>query len=100
MESLKENTALYKSLAMTFMLMMLLAAEIVPSLNVFLELHPLPSDEFKMQLLGLLVFDVVSTYFYSKTLRRIFAVKPSKKIRAGNNTRQPTNIELSQKKEQ
>ena len=100
MESLRENTALYQSLSLTFCLMMVLASEMVPSLNTFLELHPLPSDEFKVQLLGLLVFDLVSTYFYSKTLRRIFAVKPSKKIRSGNTTRQPTSGEISQKKMQ
>jgi hypothetical protein len=58
--------------------MLLLASEIMPSLNKFLELHELPSEEFKLQLLGLLLFDVASTYLYAHALKRIFALKPKK----------------------
>lgn len=77
MESLTENRALYKCLLYTMGLMLILASEMLPPLNEFLELHPLPSEEFKLLLLALLLFDVASTYFYAKLLRKIFANKPS-----------------------
>lgn len=76
MEDLTENRALYKSLLYTFLLMLTLASEAVPFLNTFLELHALPSGEFKMQLIALLLFDVASTFYYSKMLKRIFAITP------------------------
>jgi len=79
MQSLRENTALYKSLFASFAFMLLLASETMPAINKFLELHALPSDLFKVQLLGLLLFDVASTYVYAHALKAIFAIKPKKK---------------------
>lgn len=78
MESLSENSGLYKSLVFTFGLMMLLASELIPEMNSFLELQPLPSEEFRQELIFLLLADVAITWVYAKVIRRVFAVKPSK----------------------
>lgn len=90
MGSLSENVGLYKSLVFTFGLMMLLASESIPSLNTFLELHPLPSPEFRSELIGLLLIDVGISYVYAKLIRRIFANNPTaEQIRAcGGQTQQ------------
>lgn len=77
MEGLTENSALYKSLMATFGLMVLLASELMPSLNAFLELHPLPDDSFRNDLILMLVLDVVVTWAYSNLLRKVFAIKPT-----------------------
>jgi Na+-transporting methylmalonyl-CoA/oxaloacetate decarboxylase gamma subunit len=108
MEGLTENTALFKSLAFTFGLMLLLASELVPALNSFLELHELPSPEFRQELILLLLLDVAVTWIYSKFLRRIFAIKPTaEQIKAAGTvvvTRQQATtaaaIELALKKHQ
>ena len=94
MEDLSENKALYKSLLYTFLLMLTLASEAVPFLNTFLELHALPSGEFKMQLIALLVFDVASTFYYSKMLKKLFAVTPKHSKKLATTTAAPA-VELS-----
>ena len=77
MESITENTGLFKALVCTFGLMMLLASEMMPALNTYLELHELPSPEFRQELILLLLLDVSLTWFYSKFLRRVFALTPT-----------------------
>jgi hypothetical protein len=74
---LRENKFLYKSLLYTFGLMFLLASELLPFLNTFLELHELPTFQFKCELIALMLFDVAATMVYSKTLRNFFAIKPN-----------------------
>lgn len=101
MEDLTENKALYKSLLYTFLLMLTLASEAVPFLNTFLELHALPSGEFKMQLIALLLFDAASTFYYSKMLKRLFAITPKQK-KISTTIAGPSAVEMSaqQKKTQ
>lgn len=76
MESLTENVQLLKTLLITYGGMLLLASEMMPPFNEFMELHALPSAEFRSTLMGLMLFDLVGTLAYTKLLRWVFAIKP------------------------
>jgi len=77
MESLRENSALFKSLLGMFALMLTCACEIASPLNELLELAPLPSVEFRAELVGLMVLDLIGTLVYSRLVRWMFARLPS-----------------------
>jgi cation-transporting ATPase 13A1 len=76
MQGLTQNSGLFKALLASFALMIVLSTEMVPELNTYLELHALPGGDFKAQLTGLLLFDVVASYLYAHGLQKYFAIKP------------------------
>jgi cation-transporting ATPase 13A1 len=78
MQSLQENSGLYKAIVATMGLMLLLASEMIPELNEALQLHPLPSAEFRMELMGLIILDLVIVLGYTRFLKRVFRYKAQK----------------------
>jgi cation-transporting ATPase 13A1 len=80
MQSLTEHRQLYKVLLYTLVGTAVLALELFQPLNDFFEMHAMPSEEFRIQLIGLLVFDVVGTFIYARVLRHVFAIRPKRKV--------------------
>jgi len=76
MQSLTENKWLYRALCFTVFMMLLMASGIWPELNEVMQLVDMPNPEMRVQLMGLLIFDLLSTITYSALLRRIFAITP------------------------
>jgi len=62
-------------------MMLLMASGIWAELNETMQLVEMPNQEMRVQLMGLLIFDLLSTVMYSALLRRIFAIKPVNKAK-------------------
>jgi hypothetical protein len=75
MENLKENRTLYTGLKIAAVSIIFLALEISPELNEFLQLHPLPSPEFRVQLVSLIVGDYLATVGVTKLIKAVFKQK-------------------------
>ena len=78
MISLRENTALYRSLMALYALMITCATGMFPALNEMIELVPFPTADMHMQIVGLLIFDLASTVIYSYILKKVFAINPKR----------------------
>lgn len=72
MTGLRENAPLFKSLVCTDLLIFALALNSFPPLNDMLQIAPLPSEDFRQQLVTLLVVDLIGSYAWSKGIQRLF----------------------------
>lgn len=78
MEGLRENVWLWRVLLVNVAVVLLLASGVLPELNEWMQLVPMPSSEMHGQLMALVLFDLCSTVAYANLLKRIFAIKPPK----------------------
>jgi manganese-transporting P-type ATPase len=79
MTSLMKNKPLFRSLILTDVLMMFCALEISPDLNASLELVPLPSEEFRYDLVMIMVLDSLVAIGWAKLMRRLFTIRDGKR---------------------
>jgi manganese-transporting P-type ATPase len=86
MQSLNDNTPLKKALAITWIGCCVCAAEIYTPLNDWLELHALPEQGFKQELLALLFADLVGTVAFTRLLNKIFRPKIVKRKQISSST--------------
>ena len=82
MQGLRENKWLWRALMVNVGVVLLLASGLAPELNELMQLVEMPSAVLRMQLMGLVVFDLLSTIAYANLLKRVFAIKP-KRTQAG-----------------
>eukprot|EP00127_Corallochytrium_limacisporum_P001032 Clim_evm31s34 gene=Clim_evmTU31s34 len=72
MQGVMENTAFFQSLMITAALAITCAAELIPALNYFMQLVPLPDNEFRRTLLSVLVFDFVGAFAWDRLMMFTF----------------------------
>jgi len=72
MESLQENTSLFRCLVGCAIVTFVVAAELVPPFNWFIQLVPLPAA-FKLKLLIVMVVDYVAAHGVERLSRKLFA---------------------------
>lgn len=72
MQSLRENTALFRCIFICILGVICCALELSPDFNEFLELHTLPDETFRQQLALLMIADLVASVSYEALLNYIF----------------------------
>ena len=80
MEGLRENVWLWRVLLVNVVAVLVMASGVLPDVNEYMQLVEMPSREMRVQLMGLVLFDLCSTVAYANLLKRIFAIKPPKRI--------------------
>jgi cation-transporting ATPase 13A1 len=78
MQGLRENVWLWRALLLNVAVVLLLASGLLPDFNELMQLVEMPSAVMRMQLMGLVIFDLLATIAYANALNRIFAIKPKK----------------------
>ena len=78
MQGLRENVWLWRVLLLNVVAVLVMASGVLPEVNEWMQLVPMPSGEMHYQLMGLVLFDLCSTVAYANLLKRIFAIKPPK----------------------
>ena len=76
MQSLTEHAPLKKMLFGLLGLIAVLALEVMPDINLAMELVPSPSTEYQLSLCALIAFDVIASVGVGKGLTRYFAKVP------------------------
>lgn len=77
MERMKDNKMLCRGLVIIFLVMALCTLGFVKPLDDLLELAPLPSFHFRLQLLGLLAADCLVVWLLEVVLLRVFSNTPA-----------------------
>lgn len=72
MQSLRENTALFRCIVVCILGVICCALEVSPDFNEFLELHTLPDETFRHQLALLMIADLFASVSYEALLNYIF----------------------------
>jgi hypothetical protein len=78
MQDLRENRTMSRLIFGSLLVIFLSALDFLTPLTDFLELAPLPSEEFRQNLVLLLAFDFFFVLFYEKFLRKMFAINKKK----------------------
>jgi manganese-transporting P-type ATPase len=73
MTGLRDNSPLLYSLAITFVLAFVLAGEVIPQLNKFLQLVPFPTPQFRNAILLLLAADLGCSFLWDRLMTLVFA---------------------------
>jgi manganese-transporting P-type ATPase len=73
MSGLNDNSPLLYSLAITFVLTFVLATEMIPQLNKFLQLVPFPTPGFRNFVLTILAADIGCAFMWDRLMTFIFA---------------------------
>lgn len=81
MEGLLENKPFFRSLLATDIMMIFASLELFEPLNDMLELSPLPSVDFKLDLVGLICIDFILAVSYAYLIRLLFPNKTNIKPR-------------------
>ena len=76
MQDLKENRTMSRLIFGSLIVIILSALNFLPELTDFMELAPLPNEEFRQNLVLLLIFDFAFVLIYERILRRVFARNP------------------------
>ena len=69
MQSLQEHRILHRSILALYAVMFLAATDVFEPLNDLIELTPLPSEEFRLQLLGHMVADIAGVFIVERSVR-------------------------------
>jgi cation-transporting ATPase 13A1 len=86
MQSLRDNTWLYRALVANVLFVLLMASGAVQEVNDVMKLAEMPSLTLRLQLMTLVLFDLCSTVLYSNMLKRVFAIRPKKSTAAKDST--------------
>ena len=78
MQGLRENVWLWRALMLNIGVVLLLASGLAPEFNTLMQLVEMPSPVLRLQLMGLVVFDLLGTVAYSNLLKRVFAITPKR----------------------
>jgi cation-transporting ATPase 13A1 len=78
MEGLRENIALYRGLVFAGFIVFACALNLSDDLTEFFQMVPFPSEDFRMDLLKLLVLDLAGAFAIERSLRFIFKRNPPK----------------------
>ncbi len=71
MQPLRSNTPLFRAICGGLLALFVLAAEIFPDVNAWMELHPLPDENYRFNLTFLMSFDVAASYVYAQLVRYV-----------------------------
>jgi cation-transporting ATPase 13A1 len=74
MQDLRENQTMSRLILGSLVVIFLSALDFLTPLTEFLEIAPLPNEEFRQNLVLLLAFDFFFVLFYERFLRKYFAI--------------------------
>ena len=78
MESFRDNKMLSRSLVLAWVIAFVCATDVFSPLNDMLQLVPLPSHEFRMQIIGLYALDTILIFGIEHFVRKHFGTEKSK----------------------
>jgi hypothetical protein len=78
MESFRNNKMLSRSLFLAWFTAFICATDIFPPINDLLQLVPLPSNHFRLQIIGLYLVDTVLIFTIEHFVRKFYGTEKSK----------------------
>ena len=80
MESFRDNKMLSRSLLVAWCVALICATDVFPPLNDMLQLVPLPSNTFRLQIIFLYLVDTVMIFSIESFVRKFYGTEKSKLV--------------------